>query len=523
MQTFTPALVSVTLADSTGAPYASAIVQARDQVSNQPLRLYADALGLSLISDMGMTTTDANGVFSAYIQTGRSIKILVKNSNGVTFNTFNDIQPGDLADISRLTTNEIIGLRKAPLKYAAPRTLAQLTGTPSAADLALGSAAEFFLDVDPNQRYFPHPSGLVYLKSGRSKKIQGNNKMYKARSALAKMLTGTQNMTIAVIADSIGRGYNPSGGTERALSSWPAKLAEHLRRAGFTSNMNSIYGDGSLTPVASYDSRIAITGSFTGSGIATAGGNSFKATAAGTFWFTPPTNVDTFEIWWKRSATAGHFTWAVNAGGTTDIDVSGASSLQKTTVSTSLAANTLKLAWVSGAVEICAIKAYNSAAREISVINCSISGGTTGTLSASGAVWSQLTSISNYHLPDLTIICAGVNDWNNSVDIPTVQTNLTTMITTLQAASTPGDILVITPPCDNRTGTGFTANQEAYRSSIETTALTNGVNFLRSTDLYSSFAEWNTAGLMVDANVHPNATGLQLWGKFVGDAILEMM
>jgi lysophospholipase L1-like esterase len=175
-------------------------------------------------------------------------------------------------------------------------------------------------------------------------------------------------------------------------------------------------------------------------------------------------------------------------------------------VNPTLGSNTLNITRTAGEVDIGAIYAYNSASKEISVMNFGYSGALLSDLTSTTYAWSNLNMLGTI-APNLTIIMPGINDWNAGTSLSTYKSELTTLI---NKAALSGNVLLISaPPSEaNTNGNASWAAQWSYVSATRDVAFTSGIGFI---DGWAGFynGNWtsmNTNGYSFD-NKHPNGTG----------------
>ena len=123
------AIVSLVITTTAGAPLANLTVVIKDQLTGNPVRLYANAAGTISISNVGQTVTDANGNLNCYCVSGRQVEITGYYAGGGIAYT-DTVLPG--------TANQ--GNSVASIA----RTAAQLLSTPLASDIAAGPGALFY-------------------------------------------------------------------------------------------------------------------------------------------------------------------------------------------------------------------------------------------------------------------------------------------------------------------------------------------------------------------------------------------
>jgi len=341
------------------------------------------------------------------------------------------------------------------------------------------------------------------------------------------MRSGSRNARIMCLGDSYTQGANTDlTFTNSYANAFPNLLAANFRAAGVTSYCNSTFGfhyavyNGSGGSYRNNeDPRLAGTG---GAGVNSTQSSQVQSIAgpviqfplaSSTLSFTPANAVNTIKVTYLLvNNGAGHslFTYNINGGSSTAIDAqSSTPGFANFTVTGSLGTNTVNMAWNgTGYVNFAGFECYNSAAKEVTIINCGWSGATAGN-------WCDTTNGYNagyaipYLAPDLTIICLGLNDLNTGVSVATYTANMQTLITQAKAV---GDCLLVTGGPWDPTGSSVSyATQGGYWQAMHQLAVQNN---LRIVDMYS---RWGTmtaasalgleAGGSFSQDCHPSATG----------------
>jgi len=266
-----------------------------------------------------------------------------------------------------------------------------------------------FVGGDPTSR-----AGILYRGNVRNPNPAATKRW---RSACAAARAGVANARLLAVGDSTTRGVRAGGGSAQVATSWPKFAADILAtQTGLPVGIDSFYGTGSgnaASTMPALDARFTTSGTFLAS-LSSAGGRTIQASATASLTFTPIKNVDTFEITYVQNAGFGTFSYAVNGGSTTNVITAGTKSVQKVTVSATLGANALTMSWVSGTIYIVGVEAYNSAIKQISVINAGWASSEAMQWSVSGGnVFEPLSIIPASIMPDLIVLDLGLNDMNN--------------------------------------------------------------------------------------------------------------
>lgn len=328
---------------------------------------------------------------------------------------------------------------------------------------------------------------------------------------------GAGNTIIAFNGDSTTRGVDFSAAPVNSQypNALPPQLAAIFNTAGIVAGSDNWFGL-SGTNLADYttrDSRITVGGGTVFGSNKYQGGTEIRFPGvASTFSFTPPDQVDTFEIYWADQGVAARtMSYQVDSGSVVNLATTGSAVQRKTVVTTTLGAHTLNMAWVSGGTTLVhGINAYNSARREVSLWNMGISGGVSANMiDDSGAPQQgRLQQFKNW-TPHLIITEMGlVNDWRNSVAVATSQAAMDTFASFVKNTLTGCDLIFLAPPYDNGTGTGNAANQNQYVAAMYTVAAKYDVPVIDIRQKWLSYANavangWQVAG----DNVHPTKLG----------------
>lgn len=327
------------------------------------------------------------------------------------------------------------------------------------------------------------------------------NSLPKWRKALANVRRGISNASIAFVGDSTTRGQGSATTTGQALNGFPVQLSNLLNAtSGLKSGWQNIFGQGNTT-ITTFDSRIALTGTFTTASVSF-GAAPFRMGAAATMAFTPTVNCDTFDIYSVNNGT-GQFTINLDGGATlATVNTTTSGSIVKTTVSGTLAAHTLNCVWVSGATFILGVDAYDSATKQISCWNG-------GWLSATAANWNgqiglfaPMLALRDYLVPDLTIIDLGINNWTASADPTQFRSDMSNMLGILRPTL---DVVLKTPIPTQATTTSLDTQRKFVQVLYEL-AEAYDCPLLDCFTRWGSYEEANPLGFYND-NKHGSAIG----------------
>lgn len=345
--------------------------------------------------------------------------------------------------------------------------------------------------------------------------------MKKWRAALGNMMSGAADAKIAFVGDSTTAGFFATGvqyADNRPLAI-ANRIAAMLNGRGITATVGNTFGDSQMSAsnFLLYDTRWTFgSGWTTGQLTAIVGGNAITHNAANTNAanFTPAGTFDTIDVWTVTNPAYQAFTVAVDGGGAlATITPTAATSILKTTVSTTLSTHTINFAKTAANAalsHILAVDTYDSTTAKVRCWNCGAGASTSaiwGTTTSS--VWLAPNLLATY-APHLTVICLGINDWIAAVSAATFTTNMQVLIT--KALST-GDVILVTPPPTQIGYSGTTqANMDALRAATFALAATNNVPVLDIFGRFVSYTDANSYGFYGDG-AHPDRTGYQDWAN----------
>lgn len=336
-------------------------------------------------------------------------------------------------------------------------------------------------------------------------------------AALSAYQAGTANARAMFIGDSETAGFDNSNGgldNNNKARSTPTYFAGYFQHGGllsFTGNQNA-------TSSRNYDFRITFATGWSFSPSDVMGGFALLAPTNTNFLNFDPQGAtwDTAEIYSLGVPTGGAFNVDINQ--TTvlgSVATNVASTFNKTTYTKTLGADTLNFSRTSGTNNyIQGYILYNSAVKEVTVLNVGWSGATSGDLNQSASPWKTLPAIALYR-PDLVVINIGVNDWKlaSPIDQPTYKANVQAVIDAARAAGASVQLIVPFPSGDANS----IANMPAFQTSLYELATLN--NLPPPIDLiqhFVSFAQANADGYTANNGslLHPNAAGYAEIARF---------
>ncbi len=332
-------------------------------------------------------------------------------------------------------------------------------------------------------------------------------------AAVAKVRAGVQLGKAALIGDSTttgtGAGSGGAGLTGARAKSYPTVLATLLQAYQVPAQANSFFGGAGQTSTyfsSGYDPRvIQAPGTGWQPNASSLGGGAFQnTTTTDPLQFTPVDAFDTMVIYYIQNT--GFATWTVNVdGGATlaTVNSAGTSSVQTSTVTTTLATHTINIArtGVGTSAYIIGIDTYDSATKKLSIWNMGQSGTKVADWVLAVNPWDKLNALGTV-APDLTIIDLGINDWTAGTDPTTFAANYQTLITKAQLS---GDCILMVP-VPSSTSSASTATQTIYADIIRGLAVTNTCALVDMIYPWGSYTISNGLGYMYD-NLHPLPAG----------------
>lgn len=328
------------------------------------------------------------------------------------------------------------------------------------------------------------------------------------RAARSAVLRGDRNCKIACIGDSTTRGTGASStGDLRQYNAWPARLARLLDADGFTARHNSFFGTGvPSNDVPAFDETLEVSG-FTAGGVIVLGGLIFQVAGAGTIDWTPYHQWDTCEIGEVRLAAGGSYSHAIDGGAATTQSQAATNGFYILTKTVALGTHTLNLARVSGTARIVSGYAYNSAIKEISVMNMGYAGvrATQYAAGSAGQAYNTLAALQAI-APDLTILLFPTNDVQNGAGAgETFANTISSLQSFIDTGKLTGDVILVTfVPLS--TALASATVQKDYLQPMKDLARRNRIPLVDVNALFGDYVTANAAGRMFDT-LHPNGTG----------------
>jgi len=334
-------------------------------------------------------------------------------------------------------------------------------------------------------------TGITNLKASNTSKY---------RAARGKVLAGISNMVVLTSGNSITAGAGATGGSgssaallgSNAISkSYPTQLAQLLTARGLTASSQSFVGGHGSNDWAAHDGRINMGGWLNVNGLGVIGSNTLRApSAVADCTFTPTTAVDTVDVYVLRSGI-GSITIKNDSSATlaTIAAQTGSGMINKTTVVLDGAAGTkiIKAGYVTAATNLIGMRAYNSAVKEVSIINSAAYGARVDSLNDTWNANASAVTIA----PDLTILAWTRNDYGQSTAIETYRSLYQLAIT---AALTTGDCILVIEPM----GATVTGDPSPYYQVVYDLAEVNDipvVDFTRLWDVYANISTWYIDGI----------------------------
>ncbi|PZU23786.1 MAG: hypothetical protein DI589_05825 [Shinella sp.] len=320
----------------------------------------------------------------------------------------------------------------------------------------------------------------------------------------------SRRVRVAIISDSQGAGRGAGSGPQnmdgaRALS-FPARLAHHLKRIGFTASCENLSeaanNEQGSAGLPLYDPRY-VAGTFSVAGGTGIGGyliTKSSATAGGQAHLTPTVPVDTFEIY-HPVATYGTLNCRIDSETVVPVNQAGTPSFKKTTIvsSAGLGMHVLNLEKSGGAgataVFFNTIIPYNSAAKEIQIVNLSARGWSTTDWLVADQPWRAFPALAMMEI-DILVIMLGTNDRRTSGagnSAATYAANLQSIVT---KSGAPKVIVALPMPINQaRIATFSDAEQLA---ACETVAANNAGQILRTDCVLPPWEIANAASAVAD-------------------------
>lgn len=322
----------------------------------------------------------------------------------------------------------------------------------------------------------------------------------KFQRAMARYEAGLGDVTIVDVGDSTSAGRDTIAVANTQVPNAPmARLAQILRREGYEASADEWWMQRAITTTDDLsDSRITKTGAWAHSA------RCWFANGAGTLSFTPISAVDTWDIYWVRSGSGSSFTINIGGGSTlATVDTSGSSSVQKTTVSGSLATSALNLVWAAGTVYIVGVVARKSTAKRLRCINFGVSGAVVADINDTTNPWSRRNVLISQIVPDLAIANLAINNWRNSDPVSTFAVTYAALVDALLAG---GSSVLVRIPFFDSVISGLSQQQQDYVDAMTKIAMDRNLPIIDMRRRWVSYDAANALGYYSDT-VHATATG----------------
>ena len=347
------------------------------------------------------------------------------------------------------------------------------------------------------------------------------HKLKRSRAKLAGVRAGKNNFKIMCIGDSTTAGVSDEASTTYKQNAYPEFLKDNLQNLSYTAQAGSVIGYGKTggDDNVSTDDRVVTTGTLsqntTGRSM---GGGLMQFAASTTLAFTPKDAVDSFDVY-AITGFGSTMDLDVDGGAATNVDLTAAESIVKTTISApSLGAHTLNITVSTGTVMfICGFEGYDSTTSHISVMNVGVQSAKTGDLSVGSAKPWTLTDTWDWYGTDLVVFNLGINDWNSAVTTATYKLNIETTLDGIIANDPTIDIVLVVP---NPTSTNLTAQAE-YTDALYEISEAYGIPIVDLGNRFENYVDANTIGLMSDT-LHPNKIGYHDISHAILNAIVDV-
>jgi lysophospholipase L1-like esterase len=344
-------------------------------------------------------------------------------------------------------------------------------------------------------------------------------------AALTAQQRGISNAIIGCLGDSTvagqGAASNELASNAKSLS-WPTQLANLVPNGSWS----SVWGDNNILASAgnlhNFDARLSrsswVIDSTRASGTL-CGGFFHGHSSASSHSFTPTNRIDTLEVWYARSLGNGCFTIDVDGGSPLEtIDCAGPDAFLKATTTCPLGFHTINLqrtATQANDIYLTALRAYNSAIKEVSVYNLGGCRWGSGHFVVNQYPWNTLPAIAAIS-PNLVIFQAGIiNDWDDAIPLSTVTSNMMAVVNALRSVNC--DVILMSGAPSQAGVYASYPTQAAYVANMKSLAYATNVPFI---DIWELFGRtWNSSA-MYDS-LHPNQIGYGLIAGYAKTAVLN--
>lgn len=351
------------------------------------------------------------------------------------------------------------------------------------------------------------------------------------RAALAA--SASSLATVAIVGDSIGRGY------------WTSHLASKSFGGLLRVALQAAHGDGGSGYQGVYDTTLYAAGMPVAERVALtetwSKGGSMDG-PAGTYILGPNPGVAasaTFSVrgtvvriyYLSIVTSGGHFTYSIDGATPVNINTNEASAIRVITVSgLSAGTHAVVLTQVSFAVAICGVAGENTAG--VVINNYAVSSTTSAQMVNASPIYGHPAAWSGgvSYPADLVIYEYGVNDSNTSVAADTYVANVKKYLDQVRPPATGGarktDVLFLLPHIGKFTSTLYPVYAEKLRGLAESygAAIVNlwprWGNVWNEFDAVDGWSDDTLTGLPGSSQVHPSDIGHQLYYDAISKLII---
>lgn len=319
--------------------------------------------------------------------------------------------------------------------------------------------------------------------------------------AFTAVQNGTRNARIMCVGDSTTAGQ---GTSPYYTYSYPTRLTIALNNY-VVANRSSFNGSilQTATDIWTY------VGAWSGGNASFMGVCAQNGNNVDTATFAPPNAVDTLEIWWNRGAAQGSMDVKIDGVLNQTIVQTGATGLGHTVISTTLGVHTFAFTPNPHDASVCLALAYNSAIKEVSVINMGCAGCTVANVATNSNPYNPRSTLTaaNY-APDLIILGPlGINSVDALTATDTIRASYQSIIADFKNSGADIVLVSLLPGA-------FVANTEVpqiqMNQAMYALADANNLPLVDSFNLVGgSWGVMNARGLSLDT-LHPKAAGYQI-------------
>jgi lysophospholipase L1-like esterase len=164
---------------------------------------------------------------------------------------------------------------------------------------------------------------------------------------------------------------------------------------------------------------------------------------------------------------------------------------------------------------ILGVRAYNSTASTIEVINAGGSGAVAADYDGTANPWDAPNMIQNGVIPGLTIYTVGINDWVNATNIDAYEASVRVTLTAAQAV---GDAIIVIP-APSAVSTAPAAIQALYIQRLYSIGASLGIDVIDLSQRWISQEDGLANGFYVDT-LHPSGLGYSDWAQLLANRIM---